>query len=71
MSRRGAYQYGATLNRNEHGIVDAALSKGLSTGEITYVTPDYELNLKKEVEQLTIDGLEMVFLDAEQKHHQK
>ena len=64
MSRRAAYQYGATLGRNEHGIVDAALSKGLSTGVITYVAPDYELNLKGEVEKLTIDGLKMVFLDA-------
>ena len=64
MSRRAAYQYGATLGRNDHGIVDAALAKGLSSGEITYVTPDYELNLKDEVETLTIDGLEMVFLDA-------
>ncbi|GIU38056.1 MBL fold metallo-hydrolase [Shewanella schlegeliana] len=64
MSRRAAYQYGATLGRNEHGIVDAALAKGLSSGQITYVTPDYELNLKADVEELTIDGLEMVFLDA-------
>ncbi|WP_019616607.1 alkyl/aryl-sulfatase [Psychromonas ossibalaenae] len=64
MSRRTAYQYGATLGRSEHGIVDAALSKGISTGEITYVTPSYELNLQDEVETLTIDGLEMIFLDA-------
>lgn len=64
MSRRITYQYGATIGRHEHGIVDAALSKGLSSGEVTYVTPDHELNLKSEVETLTIDGLEMVFLDA-------
>lgn len=64
MSRRAAYQYGATLGRNEHGIVDAALAKGISTGHITYVTPDYELNLNGDVESLTIDGLEMIFLDA-------
>ena len=64
MSRRAAYQYGATLGRNEHGIVDAALAKGLSYGEITYVKPDYELNLNGEVENLTLDGLEMIFLDA-------
>jgi len=64
MSRRAAYQYGATLGRNEHGIVDAALSKGISTGEITYVKPDYEFNLKDEIENLTIDGLDMIFLDA-------
>jgi alkyl sulfatase BDS1-like metallo-beta-lactamase superfamily hydrolase len=64
MSRRAAYQYGATLGRHEHGVVDAALSKGISTGEVTYVKPDYELNLKDEIENLTIDGLDMVFLDA-------
>jgi len=64
MSRRAAYQYGATLSRHDHGIVDAALAKGMSTGEITYVLPDYELNHKGEFETLTIDGLEMVFMDA-------
>jgi alkyl sulfatase BDS1-like metallo-beta-lactamase superfamily hydrolase len=64
MSRRTAYQYGATLGRNTEGIVDAALAKGISTGEITYVRPGYELNQKKEIETLKIDGLEMIFLDA-------
>lgn len=64
MSRRSAYQYGATLGRNEYGIVDAALAKGLSTGELTYVKPDYELNHKGDIEKLTIDGIDMVFLDA-------
>ena len=64
MSRRAAYQYGATLGRNEHGIVDAALSKGLAAGEITYVNPHYQLNLEDKLETLRIDGLEMVFLDA-------
>ena len=64
MSRRAAYQYGATLNRHEHGIVDAALAKGMSTGEITYVLPDYELNHNDEIETLVIDGLEMHFMDA-------
>jgi alkyl sulfatase BDS1-like metallo-beta-lactamase superfamily hydrolase len=64
MSRRAAYQYGATLNRHEHGIVDAALAKGISKGEITYVLPDYELNHNEEIETLVIDGLEMKFMDA-------
>lgn len=64
MSRRAAYQYGATLGRSEHGIVDAALAKGVSTGQITYVKPDYELNLNSDVENLTIDGIKMIFLDA-------
>ncbi len=64
MSRRAAYQYGATLERSEQGIVDAALSKGVAYGEVTYVKPDYELNHQGKIETLTIDGIEMVFLDA-------
>ncbi|MGS0681194.1 alkyl/aryl-sulfatase [Shewanella sp. 125m-7] len=64
MSRRAAYQYGATLGKHDHGIVDAALGKGLSKGEITYVAPDYTLNGEGKWETLTIDGLEMVFMDA-------
>lgn len=64
MSRRAAYQYGATLNRHEHGVVDAALAKGMSSGEITYVLPDYELNHNDEIETLIIDGLKMQFMDA-------
>ena len=64
MSRRAAYQYGATLGKHDHGIVDAALAKGLSKGEITYVIPHYELNQQGKWETLTIDGLEMVFMDA-------
>ncbi|WP_372943038.1 alkyl/aryl-sulfatase [Shewanella sp.] len=64
MSRRASYQYGATLGKHDHGIVDAALAKGLSKGEITYVKPDYQLNQQGKWETLTIDGLEMVFMDA-------
>ncbi|WP_299787583.1 alkyl sulfatase dimerization domain-containing protein [uncultured Shewanella sp.] len=64
MSRRAAYQYGATLGKHDHGIVDAALGKGISKGEITYVRPDYTLNGKGKWETLTIDGLEMIFMDA-------
>ncbi|KPZ72924.1 MULTISPECIES: alkyl/aryl-sulfatase [unclassified Shewanella] len=64
MSRRAAYQYGVTLDKHNHGIVDAALAKGLSKGEITYVKPEYELHHQGKWETLTIDGLEMVFMDA-------
>ena len=64
MSRRAAYQYGTTLGRKARGIVDAGLAKGISYGDITYVKPDYELNHQGEIEVLSIDGLEMVFLDA-------
>jgi len=64
MSRRAAYQYGATLGKHDHGIVDAALGKGISKGEITYVKPDHTLNGDGKWETLSIDGLEMIFMDA-------
>lgn len=52
------------MGKHNHGIVDAALGKGLSKGEITYVAPDYTLNRDSKWETLTIDGLKMVFMDA-------
>ncbi|WP_426414895.1 alkyl/aryl-sulfatase [Aestuariirhabdus sp. LZHN29] len=64
MSRRAAYQYGVTLDTGDQGIVDAALGKGLSQGEITYVAPTYDLNQQERIERLTIDGVEMVFMDV-------
>ncbi len=64
MSRRAAYQYGMTLARREEGSVGSGLAKGISVGDITFVAPDYELNHEAELETLTIDGLEMIFLDA-------
>lgn len=64
MSQRASYQYGATMVPSETTIVDAALSNGVAKGEITYVRPDHEVNLKGKFETLTIDGLEIVFMDA-------
>ncbi|GLQ72364.1 alkyl/aryl-sulfatase [Vibrio penaeicida] len=71
MSRRAAYQYGATLGTHEHGIVDAGLGKSMSTsspeygkGEITYVKPDYNFNQDGKFETYSIDGVEMIFIDT-------
>ena len=64
MSRRTAYQYGATLGAHEHGIVDAGLGKAISKGDITYVKPHISLNTQEKFETLAIDGLEMVFIDT-------
>ncbi|WP_062261153.1 alkyl/aryl-sulfatase [Endozoicomonas arenosclerae] len=71
MSRRAAYQYGSTLTPSEQGLIDAGLGKAMSTssseygkGEITYVEPDYSLNQKSKFETLTIDGVEMTFIDT-------
>lgn len=64
MSRRVAYQYGNTLGRNETGIVDAALAKGITFGQVTYVKPHKEMNWNGKWETEVIDGIEMVFMDA-------
>lgn len=71
MSRRAAYQYGATLGAHEHGIVDAGLGKSMSTyspeygaGEITYVKPDYTFNSDGKFETYAVDGVEMIFIDT-------
>ena len=64
MSRRTQFQYGMNLQRDEKGIVDAALGKGLSDGTLTYVLPHHETNLEEQFESYTIDGLEMIFMDA-------
>ncbi|MEZ8141463.1 alkyl/aryl-sulfatase [Enterovibrio sp. FF113] len=71
MSRRAAYQYGATLGAHEHGIVDAGLGKAMSTsspeygsGDITYVAPDYTFNSEEKFETYSVDGLEMIFIDT-------
>ena len=64
MTRRAQYQYGMSLTRNEKGVVDAALGKGLSDGTLTYVLPHHETNLDDPFESYSIDGLEMIFMDA-------
>ncbi|QBF83840.1 MBL fold metallo-hydrolase [Shewanella maritima] len=64
MSRRVTYQYGNSLGRHAHGIVDAALAKGVANGELSYVLPHKEMNWDNEYEVHTIDGVEMHFVDA-------
>lgn len=64
MSRRTSYQYGATMKPSDTTIVDAALSNGMTKGEITYVLPDYETNHDDKFESVTIDGLDIIFMDA-------
>jgi alkyl sulfatase BDS1-like metallo-beta-lactamase superfamily hydrolase len=62
MSRRAAYQYGATLGTGDRGIVDAALGKGLSKGTITYVKPTHTV-AHAGVAAIEVDGLNMLFLN--------
>ena len=64
MSRRAIYQYGATLENSETGIVDAALGKGLSKGTISYVKPSHTILREGGVTAIEVDGLEMLFLNT-------
>lgn len=70
MSRRAAYQYGATLGAaTQTGIVDGALSNGWSQGpdfQITLVMPDetFPSGDQEKFHERTIDGVKFVFMDT-------
>ena len=59
MARRGSYQYGIMIPKNQYGVVDGALGKGVPTGLVGLITPTYIV--EKDQETLNIDGVEMVF----------
>lgn len=59
MARRVTYQYGSVLPKNETGVVDAAIGKGLSSGAITLIVPTKVI--EEDQETLEIDGVKMVF----------
>lgn len=59
MSRRAILMYGALLPRGPQGGVNAGLGQTMSTGAIGLIEPtDF---IKKTGEELTIDGVKMVF----------
>ncbi|GIU51529.1 MBL fold metallo-hydrolase [Shewanella sp. KT0246] len=70
MSRRAAFQYGATLGAaSQTGIVDAALSNGWSQGldhNITLVAPDvtFPSGDDQKFYEYKIDGVPFVFMDT-------
>ena len=59
MSRRAVYMYGAVLPRNERGGVNGGLGQTTSVGTSTLIEPSREI--KKTGEEVTIDGVRMVF----------
>ncbi len=59
MSRRAIYMYGALLPRNAQGSVNAGLGQTNSTGTTGLIEPSREI--KKTGEEVTIDGVQMVF----------
>lgn len=58
MSRRAAYQFGATLPPGERGHVDTGLGKALSKGDRTLIAPT---DTVPDNATLTIDGIEVQF----------
>ncbi|MNM55420.1 hypothetical protein D3C81_665580 [compost metagenome] len=59
MSRRGVYMFGALLPRNAQGGVNAGLGQTVSTGTATLIEPTEFVH--RTGEELTIDGVKMVF----------
>ena len=59
MSRRLFYQYGVLLPASPHGHVDQSIGKNISSGVIGLIAPN--IVITKDIEELTIDGVKMVF----------
>jgi linear primary-alkylsulfatase len=59
MVRRSFYQYGLLLPRGPFGHVDQAIGKAASAGTTGLIAPTRTID--KDVEELTVDGIRMVF----------
>jgi alkyl sulfatase BDS1-like metallo-beta-lactamase superfamily hydrolase len=59
MNRRLFYQYGVLLPKSPFGHVDQAIGKGTAAGNLGLIPPN--VIIKKDIEELTVDGVRMVF----------
>jgi alkyl sulfatase BDS1-like metallo-beta-lactamase superfamily hydrolase len=59
MSRRLFYQYGVLLKASPFGHVDQSIGKNVAAGNTGLIPPN--VIIKKPIEELTIDGVKMVF----------
>ena len=59
MNRRMFYQYGSLLDRSPYGHVDQAIGKGVAAGTAGLIPPT--VSIVDDVEELTVDGVRMVF----------
>jgi len=59
MQRRAVYQYGNFIPRDEKGLVDIGIGKTMSTGTASLIPPT--LNITHTGQEVTIDGVRMVF----------
>jgi alkyl sulfatase BDS1-like metallo-beta-lactamase superfamily hydrolase len=62
MNRRLFYQYGLLLPASPHGYVGQGLGQAVSRGRIGLIAPTRLV--EKEIEQIEVDGIEMVFQDT-------
>jgi len=59
MNRRLFYQYGVLLPRSPLGHVDQSIGKNTAAGNLGLIPPN--LIIKDDIEELTVDGVKMVF----------
>ena len=59
MSRRTQWQYAVLLPRDPYGHVDQSIGKNVANGNIGLIAPN--LIISKDFEELTLDGVKMVF----------
>ena len=59
MNRRLFYQYGVLLKRSPFGHVDQSIGKNVAAGNAGLIPPT--VIIKDEIEELTVDGVKMVF----------
>ena len=59
MNRRLFYQYGVLLKRSPFGHVDQSIGKNVAAGNAGLIPPT--VIIKDEIEELTVDGVNMVF----------
>ena len=62
MSRRTQWQYAVLLQRNPFGHVDQAIGKNVANGNTGLIAPNRLIG--KNVEEITLDGVKMVFQNA-------
>jgi alkyl sulfatase BDS1-like metallo-beta-lactamase superfamily hydrolase len=62
MSRRTQWQYATLLQRTPHGHVDQAIGKNAANGTVSLIAPNRLIS--KNIEEITLDGVKMVFQDA-------
>jgi alkyl sulfatase BDS1-like metallo-beta-lactamase superfamily hydrolase len=62
MNRRMQWQYAVLLQRNPYGHVDQAIGKNVAAGAAGLIAPNRLIS--KEFEEITLDGVKMVFQNA-------